>query len=177
MIARKFVFLAPVGLCLALVACSKSGKEEIAANYCPRAFGVQDVDRLTRFKPGPGRDARDIVFEAALGGANTSCELRAKDLEVELKVRVAATAGPAIGPGITSVPYFVRLINAKGTVVQGREFNADFKLSQANPRGASLEDLTLRLPFSDPSDLGGYTIAVGLKPTPQELEYNRRTAR
>ena len=56
----------------------------------------------------------------------------------------------------------------------GREFNADFKLSQTNPRGLSQEELTLTLPFNQVAEVSGYRIAVGLKPTQEELDYNRR---
>jgi hypothetical protein len=34
--------------------------------------------------------------------------------------------------------------------------------------------MAVALPFSNVSDLGGYRIAVGLKPSQQELDYNRR---
>ena len=56
----------------------------------------------------------------------------------------------------------------------GQDFTADFKLSSASPRGQSQEELNLTLPFSQISELGSYRIAVGLKPSPEELEYNRR---
>jgi hypothetical protein len=58
--------------------------------------------------------------------------------------------------------------------VQGQEFTADFRLSSGNPRGTSQEELSLALPYSQISDLAGYRIAVGLKPTQEELNYNRR---
>jgi hypothetical protein len=72
------------------------------------------------------------------------------------------------------VPYFVRLIEGSGGIAQGQDFNADYRLSTASPRGASIEEITLTIPFNSPSDLGAYRVAVGLKPTPDELEYNRR---
>ena len=68
----------------------------------------------------------------------------------------------------------MRVLDSGRNVVQSQEFTADFRLSSASPRGASQEELTLRLPYSQISDLGGYRIAVGLKPTPEELNYNRR---
>ena len=61
------------------------------------------------------------------------------------------------------------------TVREGRDFAADFRLSAANPRGSSIEELVLTLPFGDRTDLGAYRIIVGLKPTPEELQYNRRS--
>src|SRR5262249_7966393 len=131
--------------------------------------------RLTRFKPGAGRDPRDVMYEAQLMGAAVACGVKRNAMDVTLVMRVAVNAGPSVTPGITSVPYFVRVIDGSGTVVQGREFNADFKLSQTNPRGLSQEELTLTLPFSaSVAEVSGYRIAVGLKPTQEELDYNRR---
>jgi hypothetical protein len=169
---------AAVALPLALAGCGSSAKEQTAAIYCPSPLTVQDADHLTRFKPGQGRDPRDIVFEALLTGANTACSLRKDRMDIELKMRIAVNAGPSVLPGTSSVPYFVRVIDSSGQVRDGANFNADFKLSTANPRGQSVEELSLTLPFASPTDLGGYRIAVGLKPTPEELQYNRRaTAR
>ena len=58
---------------------------------------------------------------------------------------------------------------------QGQDVIAGFKLSAANPRGQSQEELALTLPYSQVNDLSAYRIAVGLKPTPEELDYNRRS--
>lgn len=161
---------------LALAGCGGSSKKQVAATYCPSPLTVQDAQKLTRFKPGPGRDPRDVMFEASLLNSATACSISRTTMEVELKVLVAVNAGPSVGAGTSSVPYFVRVVDANGNVREGRDFNADFKLSTAAPRGQSLEELTLSLPFADPADLGGYRIAVGLKPTQEELQYNRRAA-
>jgi hypothetical protein len=179
MIPSKFIRRAPAALALAALAlaatgCGRSAKEEIAATYCPTPFSVQDAVSLTRFGPGPGRDPNDVVFEAGIGEASSACKLGKTQMELTLNVQVAAVAGPAVGGGAVSVPYFVRVIDASGAIVQGREFSATFKLSASRPRGASMEELTLRLPFDKPSDVAAYRIAVGLKPTQEELEYNRR---
>lgn len=164
-------------LALALSACSgRTAKDELAGNYCPSPFTVQDAQNLTRFKAGPGRDPRDVAFEATLVGAATTCAIGKGQLKVDLFLRIAANAGPSVGAGVSSVPFFVRLIDGRGAVVQGQEFTADFRLSQTNPRGQSQEELSLVLPYDQPADLGGYRLAVGLKPTQEELQYNRRAA-
>ena len=164
----KVVFIAPAVLALSLAACG--GSDDGPTFYCPEPFTVQDADRLTHFKPGPGRDPRDIQFEASLTGANTGCSLVRNQLNVTLVMRVSVAAGPSAVPGQTSVPYFVRVLDGNGGVVQGQEFTADFRLSASNPRGSSREELSLSLP----NNASGYRIAVGLKPTPEELNYNRR---
>jgi hypothetical protein len=137
---------------------------------------VQDAGRITHFKAGPGRDPRDVAYEASLVNSGSFCKLGAKALDVTVVMIVAVSAGPAAAAGQTSVPYFVRVIDGNGTIRQGQDFTADFKLSPASPRGESREELALTIPFSELNDLTGYRIAVGLKPSAEELNYNRRAA-
>ncbi len=155
-------------LALSLAACG--GSSERDADYaCPRPFTVQDAERLTHFKEGAGRDPRDIAYEATLVSATSGCKLTRSTVEVALIVRIAASAGPSVTPGRTAVPFFVRVIDSSGTIVQGQEFVSELRLTPASPQSAIREELSLTLPRS-----GAYRIAVGLKPTPEELNYNRR---
>lgn len=167
MIDSKFAFVAPAVLALSLASCG--GGSDDGPVYCPTPFTVTDAGRLTHFKDGAGRDPRDIAYEAALAGATTSCEVKKNLTDVTLVVRVSVVAGPSVTAGPTRVPYFVRVLDGNGAVVQGQEFTADFRLSAANPRGSSREELSLSLPRN-----GNFRIAVGLKPTVEELNYNRR---
>jgi hypothetical protein len=174
MTLKKYLRAAPVALALLVTACGGSSDDDPADIYCPVPFTVQDTGRLTHFKDGAGRDPRDVEYEAALSGAGTKCSLRRSQMEVTLVMRVAVSAGPSVVPGTVRVPYLVRVLGPSGQVVQGQDFTADFKLSSSNPRGLSGEELTLTLPFTKVSEVAGYRIAVGLKPTQEELEYNRR---
>ena len=160
----KFVVFA---LTLALAACGGGTPEVTYA--CPQPFTVQDAERLTHFNDGPGRDPRDIAYEASIVGSSAKCSLSRNRVDVTLFLRLSVSAGPSISAGRTSVPYFVRVLDSANNVVQSQEFNADFRLTSGSPRGSSQEELTLTLPVD-----GGYRIAVGLKPTPEELNYNRR---
>ena len=161
---------------LVLTGCGSSSRDQQAAAYCPQPLTVQDAQRITRFKDGAGRDPRDVVFEAQLTGAGTQCKMSRGRLEVEVLMRIAVSAGPSVAGGVTRVPFFVRVIDSAGNVVVGRDELADYKISAASPRGVSQEEMSVALPFANLSDLGGYRIAVGLKPTHEELDYNRRAA-
>ena len=172
----NLIRIAPLALVtLALTGCGgPSQKEQMAASYCPKPLTVQDAQRITRFKQGSGRDPRDVVFEAQMLGAATSCSMSRNKMEVDVVMRIAVNAGPSISGGVTRVPFFVRVLGPGDTVVQGSDQLADYKISQTSPRGVSEETMAVTLPFTELRELGGYRIAVGLKPTPQELDYNRR---
>ena len=164
----KFVAFAPALLALTLAACGGSSTPEVTY-ACPQTFTVQDAERLTHFKEGAGRDPRDIAYEASIVGAATKCSLSRNRVDVTLFLRISVSAGPSASAGRTSVPYFVRVLDSGNNVVQSQDFNADFRLTSGNPRGSSQEELTFVVPVE-----GGYRIAVGLRPTPEELNYNRR---
>jgi hypothetical protein len=168
----KFAVLASVLLGLGGCGGGPTGPQIV----CPPPLTVTDAGRLTHFRDGAGRDPRDIAYEAQLLNAASSCKVGNNVLDVTLVMIVSVTAGPSVTAGQTSVPYFVRVVDASGAVVQGQDFTADFKLSAANPRGESREELSLRLPFTQVNDIGGYRIAVGLRPSQEELNYNRRAA-
>lgn len=180
MIRTLSVIAATVALPLVLTGCGwfggGSSKEAAAAAYCPTPFTVQDTQRLTHFKPGAGRDPRDVAFEALLVRTDSACSIKSNTLEVSVFMQIAVNAGPSVGPGVTRVPFFVRVMDASGNVVAGRDDLADYKLSAASPRAMSREELAIKLRFNELPDLGAYRIAVGLKPSPDELEFNRRAA-
>lgn len=173
----KFIAGVPVAglLAIALAGCGGDSSPPPSI-VCPPPLTVQDASRITHFKAGAGRDPRDIAYEAALVSSGSSCQLGSRALDVTVVMIVAVSAGPSVTPGQTRVPYFVRVLDGNGTVRQGQDFTADFKLSSASPRGESREELALSIPFNEIKDLTGYRIAVGLKPTQAELDYNRRAA-
>ena len=170
----KFAVRGPAALALALTLGSCGGGPAPPSFVCPPPLTVQDASRITHFRDGPGRDPRDIAYEAALVNAGSVCQLGKKSIDVTVAMIISVAAGPAVTAGQTSVPYFVRVLDGSGRVVQGQDFTADFRLSSANPRGESREELSLSLQFNELNDLTGYRIAVGLKPSPEELNYNRR---
>jgi hypothetical protein len=180
---NRIALLALVALAPALAGCGwfgggGSNKEAAAAAYCPTPLTVQDASRLTRFKDGGGRDPRDVAFEAVIVQSNAACSINRNTLDISVYIQIAASAGPSVSPGTTRVPFFVRIIDGSGNVVVGRDEFADYKLSAASPRAMSREELGIKIPFNQISDAGGYRVAVGLKPTQDELEFNRRaTAR
>ncbi|MBL8673997.1 MAG: hypothetical protein JNL07_03845 [Rhodospirillales bacterium] len=168
--------LPAVALSAGLAACGGPSAEEraVARTACPEALRVQDATTLTRFRAGPGRDPTDIVFTAELGKTQIACDPGANRVDIDLKLEVIVVEGPAAARARqASVGYFVRVLNPAGRVVQGRNFTSDFQFARARARQGSSEEITLRIPLAAGEAGGAYSIAVGLLPTPEELEFNR----
>jgi hypothetical protein len=175
MMLRPFLRLAPCFLAAGLAGCGPSAQERSQLRAaCPQAMRVQDASSLTRFRPGAGRDRTDVLFQADLGKVDIACSPSKSRVDVDLTMAIVVTEGPALKNGTANVGYFVRLMDPSGRIVQGRNFNADYKFAGNRTREGSSEQISLTIPLSEGAEGGAYTIAVGLLPTPEELEYNRR---
>lgn len=172
---RLRLLLAPGIVVAGLSGCGPSIEEqsELRAS-CPQAMRVQDASTLTRFRPGAGRDRTDVLFEAELGKVDVACSARKNEVNVDLTMQILVAQGPANRDRVANVGYFVRLLDPAGRIVQGRNFAADYRFEGNRTRQGSSEQIALNIPLADGLSGGAYTIAVGLLPTPEELEYNRR---
>jgi hypothetical protein len=171
---RLLPLVAPGIVMSVLAGCGPSTQEisNLRAS-CPQAMRVQDAASLTRFKPGSGRDRTDVLFQAELGKVDVACDPRKNQVYVELTMDIVVSQGPALTDRTANVGYFVRLMDPGGNIVQGRNFAADYKFAGNRTREGSSEQLSLNIPLAEGQSGGAYTIAVGLLPTHEELEYNR----
>lgn len=177
MILRPLPLVALGMLSLGLAGCGRNLEQQtLLRAECPQAMRVQDAARLTRFRPDAGRDPTDVLFQAELGKVDIACSLRRNRVDIDLTVEIVVTAGPALRERGANVGYFVRLLDSSGAVVQGRNFSADYTFAGNRTRAGTSEQLTLTLPLAEGQAGGDFTVAVGLLPTPEELEYNRRSA-
>ena len=72
---------------------------------------------MTKFKPGPGRDITDILFEAEIVNFAGDCDYDEGQAEIELSVQIRVERGPAnkgrddrvrIFRGVSQVPVAIR---------------------------------------------------------------------
>jgi hypothetical protein len=115
-----------------------------------------------------------VLFQAEVGKVEVACKPRTNRVDVDLTMEILVAEGPALKERVANLGYFVRLLGPSGNIVQGRNFSADYRFSGNRTREASSEQIALNIPLSEGEAGGAYTIAVGLLPTPEELDYNRR---
>ena len=170
-VMRK-IYRLPLLLVASLVfsACSKEAEEQVA---CPGVEVLQDLGEFVRFKPGPGRDATDVLIEAWVDGVGGQCFLDDDELLVDLNVRIGTRRGPATKTDKAKIKYFVAITDLNRNVLVRQPFETIAPFS--NRKTILFEDvLDLKIPLQRGAQTDGFSIFLGLELSEQELAFNRR---
>jgi hypothetical protein len=105
--------------------------------------------------------------------AGSNIDIVVDELEVLLKVRVAATAGPRAGGSTADGRFFVAVTDLRDTILDRLEFPVKLNLGQGG-RAATTEDEAYILFRLRGKSGAAYRIFTGFQLTPEETEYNRK---
>ena len=166
--AARRLFLA-CGVLLTLAACS-GGDEPVGP--CPQLQLLKDTDRLVRFV-GEGRDLTDVEFEAALRQPFLSCEYDDDVVEALVIVNLVALRGPADDDRVAEVAYFVAIADRNKAVVAREEFSVEIPFEGNQTQVVVTEEVEPRIPLQAQEIGTDYRVYVGLRLTPDELQYNQ----
>ncbi|MEE8505628.1 MAG: hypothetical protein V3S40_05320 [Kiloniellales bacterium] len=139
---------------------------------CPTALPVKDAQHLVRFN-GLGRDLTDVLFEAQIVNFALICEYDDDVVEAEMRVRIMASHGPANPERKANFSYFVAIATLDERIVAREEFNLEIPFEGNQRRVVAIEELNPRIPLRQGENGAQYRIYVGLKLSPEELQYNR----
>lgn len=183
----RFLIVAAVGLA-ALTGCSDTGLfgSKIVPPSCPTASILEDANRITVYREGPGRDIADIVYEARLIGVEGDCsyevdkkgkttvETTYKAVKLGLRPRFIITPGPALSGFKMTVNYFV----AMPEFYPSPEGRADFSRTVETSAARTQVDVTdtnieIRVPLNEKRRGESVQIFVGFVLTDEQLRENR----
>lgn len=140
---------------------------------CPNFLILGQGGELVKFRPGPGRDVTDILFEAKITDFRGSCGHDDDEVSISLAVVFDIRRGPANLDRKAAFEYFVAIPKffprkeGKGTFPVA----APFKENQS--RVFFRDELEMRIPLR-PKEVGAdYEVYLGLQLTPDELQFNR----
>lgn len=154
---------------IAISACAAETEELIA---CPNVEVLQDLGEVVRFKPGPGRDATDVLVEAWIDGVSGGCSLDGAELTADLNVRIGTRRGPATTTDKAAIGYFVAITDLNRKVLSRQTFKTTAPFS--NRKTILFEDnLDLNIPLPPDGQTDAYSIYIGLELSEQELAHNR----
>ena len=173
-------FILALAAAVLLAACSSD--QELLAPPCPNIIIVQDLAKVTQFKPGEGRDLTDVVLEGEVSGFDGYCETEeddgvATDVEVSMRLVFAIGRGPANADRKGNFQYFAALADRDGNTVQKHVFDSAVEFPGNRNRVAPFEELSLAIPLRQGENGGDYTVYVGFQLTPEQLDDNRSQSR
>jgi hypothetical protein len=156
-------------------------QEEEPPPPCPRISILGAAATLSKFRPGPGRDLIDVLYEGVLTNVTGSCAYadggkRAnRTLSMEVALVVTAARGPANRDGRATFPYFVGITDSSRNVLNKQRFSVTVTFPGNRNRLVITDNpVTLEIPVKAGQGGQDFQIFVGFQLSREELEYNRR---
>ncbi|RAU23510.1 hypothetical protein CU669_04095 [Paramagnetospirillum kuznetsovii] len=166
---------------LALSACADfdfmNPKKKVAPP-CPPIYILSDVAKVTKFRPGSGRDLTDVELEAEIIAFKGDCSYDDKGGEVVMRLSFDVNRGPASTSPNAELTYFIAIPK----FYPAPEAKAVFTIPVVFPEGMNQarttdDDVVLRLPVKNKEIINDYEIYLGFQVSPEDLEAMRRSKR
>lgn len=164
---------------LSLTACTTN---DTPPPPCPNIYIIADGAKLTRFKPGPGRDIIDVLHEEEMVGFAQGCEYDTDEtgagtLTVLVAPTIVSKRGPANQTGDADFEYFVAITDSEKRILDKERFQVVIPYPSTIPRISwQREDPhNLILPLKAGQSGQDYQIYLGLQLNHAELDYLRKT--
>ena len=161
---------------IVLTSCGMFGGKT-APPVCPRAGILKDAAAVTKFRPGPGRDLTDVVYQARLVNLKATCKYGKKGVTVEMTVALIAERGPAIRTSKATLEYFVAITGPDGDILAKELFATPVTFPNNVTRARVADELQQIIPLARGASAANHRIIVGFQLQRDELEYNRQRPR
>ena len=167
----RLAFPFAVSSALLLAACSQPGQY---APPCPVLRLLGDAADISSFD-ARGQDLTDLVVSGRITGVPASCQSGGRGkTAATMHVQMQVTRGPALRTGTAQLPYFVTIMDGNQVLEQ-----RDYILGVEFPPNVDTvtvdgPDINMLFPVTQQKSAAAYTIYVGFRLTPQQLQYNRR---
>jgi hypothetical protein len=177
LLTTRFAVLALAGLVVA--GCQSQGWFGVASKpgpTCPDVLPLRDAGALVRYKPGPGRDLTDVLFEAKVAGFSGECDWEKDRSKVTLDLGVAfeVVRGPANVDKTATFEYFVAVPAFYPKPAGKQTFSATVKFQGNISRLRTGDRLKLVIPVAKGKTGEDYPVYVGFKLSDEELRDNRK---
>lgn len=159
---------------LGLSACA--GSSDLGVK-CPEIRIPQNTERLTRFRPGEGRDITDVRLQAEVTYLSGACEIDDEVIELGFPIAVTAQRGPANEEGLSDITLFVAVANQKREILSRRELPVRLSFPANKVRVISREEITVEIPRQEGDGVRDYLVFLGFALSAAELDFNRRENR
>jgi hypothetical protein len=163
------LFVLPM-LWVLLAGCSQPDQ---FAPACPSLRLLSGAGDLSSFN-AHGQDVTDLLVSAHITAIPASCQpgghgKTAATMHVQMQVQ----RGPALPERLARVPYFITIMDGDN-VLQQQDYMANVQFpANVDTVNINMPDVDMDFPISAQKSAAAYTIYVGFRLTPQQLQYNR----
>lgn len=169
----------------ALAACSTGLFKKDEGPDCPNVSIVNDANRLTVYRPGPGRDLTDIAYEVRFtdyaGGCSYNDKIKEEkttrygSVTLNMQPKFLLIPGPAASEPTVSLTYFVEIADFFPRPEARKEFTRTVTMP-ANRAQLDVTDsqVEINIPLTAKRLGPDVHIYLGLVLSPEQLEENRR---
>jgi hypothetical protein len=174
----------PFALAVLAVGLSACGSLSLSENRprlaCPDVVFERSTADLVAFRPGPGRDLTDVMYEAQLTGYTGDCVRAKNDSSVTLILQPTFTVskGPAWPGGNHKVEYFVAVPAFYPAPQAKQVYGVPFTFTSGTMTSVVLRDEKVTV---DVPAVGDATkpppVYIGFQLSPAQLEHNRMVGR
>jgi len=158
---------------LVLLALAGCAAEPPPAAICPAVRVLQDPGTITKFKPGPGRDITDILFQAGFSGVTGDCEIAETDVAIDFAVQITAQRGPADTEKRAAMSIFMAVQDPDRQILSREAFDIEIPFDGNQTRVVYADEFEGRIPLPAGQAADGYTVFLGFVLTREELQFNR----
>ena len=143
------------------------------APACPTLKLLEDGADLSSFSER-GQDITDMLVQARITAVPATCSAGSRSLtDASIQVVMAVSRGPALPGRTTQVPYFVTVLDGDRVLEQ-----RDYQMAVTFPPNvdqvsATSDPILMEFPVTPQKSAAAYSIYVGFRLTPQQLQYNR----
>jgi len=168
------VGIPPYILLAALVGCSEPPK---FAPACPNLRLLGDAGDLASFNER-GQDVTDLLVSARIIAIPADCSPGGRGQTAAIMhVQMRVERGPALPGRVAPVPFFITILDGD-TVLQQQDYVANIEFpANVDTVTINSNDINMSFPVTAQKSAAAYTVYVGFRLTPQQLQYNRRGGR
>ncbi|MBL4747637.1 MAG: hypothetical protein JKY17_02245 [Magnetovibrio sp.] len=147
---------------------------------CPQIKILGAASKLTRFKPGPGRDIIDQMHTETIVGFASGCEYNTDetgvgDVTILVVPEISSVRGPANEGDTANFEYFLIVTDSQKNVLEKDNFPVAIpyaqNLTQVNWR--ALKPNTIRIPLKAGQTGQDFQVVIGLQLNREELDYQQ----
>ena len=147
---------------------------------CPKVFIVGDAERLIKFRPGPGRDLTDVMYEGEIDNFRLVCEheidedTKTGTLSLELTLVILVERGPANEDRQARYEYFVTLSDNSLNILKKELFASTARFEGNVTRFVFTDEpINMTIPLKAQQTGKDFQIFLGFQLSRDEVDFNR----